>query len=577
LFHDSAACILRDGVLIAAVQEERFSRLKHDPSIPKNAFRYCLEQTGLSISDIDCVAYYENPSQKLERQIWMALPNLSEELCVRLWRKAKQPVIGIREVFGYEGPIETVGHHEAHAASAFYFSGFDEAAVLTVDGVGEWATTSYRRGFGNNIELLEEVHFPHSIGLLYSTLTSYLGFSVNDGEYKVMGLAPYGKPQYVDHIRKLIQLEAGGQYRLQTECFDFSSATRMYTDALVELLGQSARKPEAEITQFHKDVARSLQSVLEEILLAAADHLHRETGSENLCMAGGVALNCVANGRILRDGPFRRLFVQPAAGDAGASIGAAAIAHVRLTGQRPRQKLMPHAYLGPEFSAQEIARLLSETPLNAEDYRGREPELLEAVVERLVSGKVIGWFQGRMEFGPRALGARSILADPRDHTMRDRINTMVKKREEFRPFAPATLQARAGEYFELDHASPFMLETCQVKNPTGLPAVTHIDGSARVQTVDEQTNPRFARLIDLFGQRTGWPILLNTSFNMRDEPIVCNPVDALVCFTRSDIDTLVLEDFLIDRSGLSILWQNLFSRVGQTSESIVSGAVYTMT
>ena len=395
LFHDSAVGILQQGVLTAAAQEERFSRRKHDPSIPKNAFRYCLQQAGLSIAEIDCVAYYENPHKKLERQIWMNLPTLSEELCVQLWHKAMLPVNAIRNLLGYEGPIEVVEHHEAHAASAFYFSGFKEAAILTVDGVGEWATTSYSRGVRDDIELLAEVHFPHSIGLLYSTMTSYLGFSVNDGEYKVMGLAPYGKPKYASQIRELIQLDTAGQFHLSMEHFDFCRRDRMYTDALVELLGQPPRNPESEITQFHKDVASSLQCVLEELLMAMAEHIYDKTRSENLCMAGGVALNCVANGKILRHGPFRRIFVQPAAGDAGTSIGAAAIAHKRLTGKRPQQELMQHAYLGPAFSGDEIAKLLSATSLKAEDYRGREPALLEAVVDRLARNKVIGWFHGR--------------------------------------------------------------------------------------------------------------------------------------------------------------------------------------
>ncbi len=576
LFHDSAACILQNGILTAAAQEERFSRKKHDPSFPRCAFSHCLQEAGLSIAEIDCVAYYENPRKKLERQIWMSLPNLSEELCVQLWRRARHPIDTIRNLLGYDGPIEVVDHHEAHAASAFYFSGFKDAAIMTVDGVGEWATTSYSRGMGDDIELLEEVHFPHSIGLLYSTLTSYIGFSVNDGEYKVMGLAPYGEPRYVSQLHKLIQLDASGQYRLNMEYFDFSSRSLMYTDSLVDLFGQPPRKAESEITQFHKDVARSLQCVLEEALLTIAEHLHAKTGSENLCMAGGVALNCVANGKILRQGPFRHIFVQPAAGDAGTSLGAAAIAHRRLTGKRPQLEAMQHAYLGPGFSPDDIYKLLSATSLKAEDYRGRERALLEAVVERLVGGKVVGWFHGRMEFGPRALGARSILADPRDATMRDRINALVKKRESFRPFAPAVLQSKADEYFDLDHASPFMLEVCQVKNTLDLPAITHVDGSARVQTVDAQTNPRFLRLIELFGQHTGCPILLNTSFNMRDEPIVCDPADALLCFTRSDIDTLVLEDFLIDRSGLPAVWEELFRRAVVYNTPAVSDVVYTL-
>jgi len=576
-FHDSACCLLKDGVLVAAAQEERFSRRKHDPSVPKMAFRYCLSEGNLTIADIDCVAYYENPSKKLDRQLWMMLPNISEGDAFHVWRNAKRPVREIRRVLGYEGPVHIVDHHQAHAASSYFFSGFSESAVLTVDGVGEWATTTYGYAQANTINLFEEVHFPDSIGLLYSTLTSYLGFEVNDGEYKVMGLAPYGKPVYADRIRQLILPQARGQFSLNLDYFDFVSRNRMYTDALPKLFGEPPREKESQITSFHKDIARSLQLVLEETLLEKAKYLYEKTGSENLCMAGGVALNCVANARILNEGPFKRLFVQPAAGDAGTCLGAAALAHVNLTGLRPSTDRLEHVYLGPRFTQDEIAKLIEETGVTALDFREREDDLLSHAAELLTAGKVIGWFEGRMEFGPRALGARSILADPRDPGMRDRINALVKKREGFRPFAPAVLESKAAEHFHLDHASPFMLETCAVKSQLDLPAITHVDQSARVQTVNEIMSPRLARLLKAFDERTGCPILLNTSFNMRDEPIVCSPTDAIWCFARTDIDVLFLEDFVIDRNGLGS-WEGLRSSVTAKTKtpSLVSDRVYMM-
>jgi len=564
-FHDSACCLLKDGGLIAAAQEERFSRRKHDPSLPRMAALYCLAEGKLTISDIDCVAYYEDPYKKLERQIYIMSPNLSEEAVFRVWRNAKRPIREIREILGYEGFIKIVDHHQAHAASSFFFSGFPEAAVLTVDGVGEWATTTYGYAQDREINIFEEVHFPHSIGLLYATITSYLGFSVNDGEYKVMGLAPYGKPVYADKIRRLLSLQHGGQYLLNLDYFDFTRRDRMFTDSLPELLGQPPRQADAQISTFHTDLARSLQVVLEEILLAKAHYLHERTNSENLCMAGGVALNCVANSHILNKGPFKNLFVQPAAGDAGTCLGAATLAFSQLTGLRPNIKRLQHVYLGPEFSSNQIATLIEDTAIIAQDFRGRETELLSATVDRLAAGKVIGWFHGRMEFGPRALGARSILADPRDSTMRDRINALVKKRESFRPFAPAVLESKAHLHFDLTHPTPFMLETCQVRSVLALPAITHVDNSARVQTVDEKATSRIGRLLEAFEEQTGCPILLNTSFNLRDEPIVCTPADAIWCFARSEIDTLVLEDFIIDRSGLGP-WVNL--RDGVITESV---------
>ena len=576
-FHDAACCLLKNGVLVAAVEEERFSRRKHDAGIPKRAFNYCLEEGGLTIDQVDCVAYYEEPAKKLARQIWMMLPGFTSEKKVLARLDPRRPEREIREVLGYDGPIEYVGHHQAHAASSFYYSGFKDAAVFTVDGVGEWDTTSFGRGNGNGLELLETVEFPHSLGLLYSTITGYLGFEVNEGEYKVMGLAPYGKPRHVDLIRKLIINEPGAQYRLDLRYFDFTSFNRMHSDEMLSLFGHPPRQPRTEILDFHKDLARSLQYVLEEILMDKLQYLHQLTGSENLCMAGGVALNCVANGRIKREGPFKRMFVQPAAGDSGGALGAAAIAHKRRTnGKTDSLSIFRHAYLGPRFSSEEIASFVESTGVKAQDFRGREPELLEAVAQRLAAGKVVGWFHGRMEFGPRALGARSILADPRGEKTQDRINSIIKQRESFRPFAPAVLEERTAAHFDLDHASKYMLETCQVRSPIKLPAITHVDGSARVQTVDDETNPRFARLLRSFERLTGCPILLNTSFNMNYEPIVCSPVDALICFIRSGLDTLVLEDFIIDRSAISVMSQFLLRRAAQVRPSAITHKTYTL-
>jgi carbamoyltransferase len=573
-FHDSACCLLRDGALVAAAEEERFSRAKHDPGIPAGAFRYCLRQASLAVSDLDCVAYYEDPVKKLARQLWMSAQGQPLRADAARRMDGGRPRREIRDLLGFDGEVVFVDHHQAHAASSFFFSGFPDAAILTVDGVGEWATTTYGRAEGADIELFEEVSFPDSLGLLYSAITAYLGFSVNDGEYKVMGLAPYGSTRYADQVRKLVQIQDGGQYRLDMKYFDYLRGNRMYSDALVELFGQPAREAETDILQFHQDVARSLQAVLEEVLLDKVKYLHRKVPSENLCMAGGVALNCVANGVILREGPFKRLFVQPAAGDSGGALGAAALAHVKLTGRRPGHKL-EHVYLGPAFSNDEVRELVEAAPLKAHDFTGRESDLLEATAQRLAAGKVIGWFHGRMEFGPRALGARSILADPRDSGMRDRINALVKMREAFRPFAPAVLEEDAAAHFDLDHASPFMLETCDVISPLDLPAITHVDRSARVQTVSARQSPRYHALIAAFKRATGCPILLNTSFNMRDEPIVCTPQEALICFVRSDIDCLVLEDFLIDRADVPDSWPSLFRQRFTGKPSVVAHDVYT--
>ncbi|MGD2089692.1 MAG: carbamoyltransferase N-terminal domain-containing protein [Candidatus Aminicenantes bacterium] len=545
-YHDSACCLLQDGVLIAAAQEERFSRRKFDASLPVKAFQYCLEQGGLTIRDIHCLAYYENPEKKLARQLWSGYSWDSPKMTDKL--DPHRPEREIRELLGYEGPIKFMEHHLSHAASSYYFSGFNQSAILTVDGVGEWATCTYGQAKGHQIELFEDVHFPDSLGLLYGTITAYLGFRINSDEYKVMGLAPYGKPFYVPKIRQLVQCLDKGQFQLDMKYFDYITGNKMYSEELIELLGRPPREPESDIHQFHKDVARSLQQVLEEILLEKVAYLYHRTGVKNLCMAGGVALNCVANGRMLRDSPFERLFVQPAANDAGGAAGAAALAHAELTNKHPNHIQLRHVYLGPQYSSEDIRRLLNATSLKFKDFHGKQEQLLKETARLLAKGKVIGWFQGRMEYGPRALGNRSILADPRDPGMRDRVNAVVKKREAFRPFAPVVLEEKMKEHFDIDHPSPFMLETCQVISPLDLPAITHIDGSARIQSISWEINPLYADLILEFEKLTGCPVLLNTSFNVRGEPIVCNPTEALECFISTRIDCLILGDFLVDRS-----------------------------
>lgn len=575
-FHDAACCILQDGRLIAAAQEERFSRRKHDPSTPVSAARFCLEAAGLTIADVDCVAYYEQPALKLERQRAMLAPFAAGPGAKAFPRlEAGRPEREIRRVLGFDGPIFFSDHHRSHAASAYYFSGYDEAAIFTADGVGEWATTSYGRGEGDRLSIFETVDFPHSLGLLYSMITGYLGFDVNDGEYKVMGLASYGSPTLVAEVRALVANGAGGQFRLCQEYFDFTRGDRMHSEKLAGLLKQPARAPGGEITAFHRDLARSLQDVLEEILLQKIRYLHTRAPSQNLCLAGGVALNCVANGRLLREGPFKRMFVQPAANDAGCALGAAAVAHVERCGRRPQHRALPHVFLGPAYSRPDILPLIAQLPL-ARDFGGDLAGLLAATAERLAAGRIVGWFHGAMEFGPRSLGARSILADPRLPDTQARVNRLIKKREEFRPFAPAVLAAKAAAHFDLDHPSPFMLETCRVISPTPLPAITHFDGSARVQTVDAATHPRFAALLAAFNALTGCPILLNTSFNMAGEPIVCSPVDAVGCFVRSGLDCLVLEDFIIDADDVPPNFRDYFAGPVWTGQGAVSRTVYTL-
>jgi carbamoyltransferase len=575
LYHDSACALMVDGELVGAAQEERFTRRRFDSAMPVRAVRAVLGDAGLSIGDVDHVAYYEDPVAKLGRQLWMGLPELPTATPEALFRlDADRPLRQIRELLGHEGGVTCTTHHEAHAASAFYQSGFAEAALFTADAVGEWTTTSYGSGAPDGITLFEEVAFPHSLGILYSVVTSFLGFAVNSDEYKVMGLAPYGTPVHTERLRRLVADLPGGQYRLEPAYFDLSGRPPMYTPALGELLGAAPREPESEITAFHCDLAASLQSLLEELLLSKLAYLREAVGGDRLCYAGGVALNCVANRRIREEGPFLKVFVQPAAGDAGGAIGAAALVSHRLTGAyRPSQ--VRDVRVGPRPVTTDPRGWLDAAGVRYADYAGDEAGLLEEVARWLDEGLVVGWYQGRMEFGPRALGARSILADPRRGGMRDHINTLVKKREAFRPFAPAVTAERCGEFFDLPVPSPFMLDTASVLVPEALPAITHVDGSARVQTVDRDDHPRFHALLTAFGRRSGYPILLNTSFNMRGEPIVSSPSDALACFVRSRLDALVLDDVAIRSADVPRRWCDEIDRMQPFQQPVISRDVYT--
>lgn len=578
-YHESTCCLLRDGQLVAAASEERFSRRKHDPRTPVEAFRFCLRQGGLHPGELDAVAFYEQPQRKLSRQLWAGVPQAPEEGSEwsgdLAWLDAGLVEDTLRHRLGFEAPLLTFPHHLSHAASSFFFSGFKDAAILTVDGVGEWATTSYGRGDGDDLETFEEVLFPHSLGLLYATVTVYLGFRVNGGEYKVMGLAPYGQPKWVDAICQLVGMGADGQFALNLRYFDFLQGRRMFSPELCELFGRPPRRPESAIEPFHRDVARSLQLVLEEILLEKIAYLQRRTDATNLCMAGGVALNCVANGRIRREGPFEDLFIQPAAGDAGGCLGAAALAHRQIAGVAPKLS-MDRVDVGPAYGLDGIEALLRDGGLPRQDYRGRPDVLAEAVATLLSRGRTVALFQGAMELGPRALGQRSILANPLDPEIRQRLNRDVKKREAFRPFAPCVLAEKAAEHFQLPHPSPFMLETCQVESSLHLPGITHVDGSARPQTVDGNQQPRLAAILRAFEAHTGCPILVNTSFNLRGEPIVCTPWDALSCFARSGLDVLVLEDFLIHRKDLPDHWPTVLPHwpTQQRRRSLLSEHLY---
>ena len=579
-YHDSAACLVRDGEVLAAAQEERFTRKKHDHRFPSRAVEFCLKQAGITHAELDYVAFYDKPLLKFERLLETYLDYAprglrSFLLAMPLWLREK---LWIREQVsrevGFKGKVLFTEHHESHAASAFFPSPFERAAVLTMDGVGEWATSSYGYGRGNELHLLSELHFPHSLGLLYSAFTYYTGFRVNSGEYKVMGLAPYGEPRYVRQILdELVDLREDGSLRLNMNYFNFAAGLTMTSPAFDKLFGGRPRAPEGEITQREMDLARSVQEVCEEAMLRMARHAHRETGERNLCLAGGVALNCVGNGRILREGPFEKVWIQPAAGDAGGSLGAALSVWYQYLGNerdvnevcRGRADGMRGAYLGPEFTNDEIEEFLVTT--GARFRRVGRAELAATVAQILAGEKVVGWFQGRMEFGPRALGARSILGDPRSPRMQSQMNLKIKFRESFRPFAPSVLRERVSEVFELDCDSPYMLLVAPVRASlrremsadeeklfgierlnvprSTIPAVTHVDYSARIQTVRREDNAAYCELLEEFERLTGCPVLVNTSFNVRGEPIVCTPAEAYTCFMRTEMDCLVMGDFIL--------------------------------
>jgi carbamoyltransferase len=558
-YHDSAACLVQDGEIIAAAQEERFTRKKHDLSFPRNAIDFCLKEAGLTAKDIDIISFYEKPFLKFERilQTYLQYAPFGFRSFIRaipLWIKQKLWIKElIRKELSYDGKIIFPEHHEAHAASAFFPSPFKEAAFLTLDGVGEWTTASYGAGKNNKVTIDAEIHFPHSIGLLYSAFTYYTGFKVNSGEYKVMGLAPYGKPKYKDLIlSELIDLKEDGSFRLSMKYFDYCAGLTMTNRKFNKLFGGKPRKPETLITQKEMDLAHSIQDVVEEIVLRMTRHIHKTTKQKNFCLAGGVALNCVANGRILREGPFENIWIQPAAGDAGGALGAALFAwHQYL--DKPRKIVegrdsQKGSYLGPSFPNEYIEEYLKDN--NIPYAKLGDNELSGKMADLINDQKVIGWFQGRMEFGPRALGARSIIGDARSPKMQKIMNLKIKLRESFRPFAPTVIKENASEYFEIDVESPYMLLVAQVRDATrsSIPAVTHVDSSARVQTVNSEGNTAFHRMISALNEKFGCPVVINTSFNVRGEPIVCTPEDAFNCFMKTNMDYLVMGNCLLDKS-----------------------------
>ena len=588
-YHDSAACLVKDGEIIAAAQEERFTRKKHDPRFPVNAVRFCIKQGGIDGEKIDYVAFYDKPILKFERiletyinyaptgikSFSMSMPVWMKEklFLTRLLNEELNNAAGFTEEnrINWRRKLLFPEHHQSHAASAFFPSPFKSAAVLTIDGVGEWATTSAGLGNDNGLELFYEIHFPHSLGLLYSAFTYYTGFKVNSGEYKVMGLAPYGEPKYTQLIYdNLIDLKEDGSFTLNMEYFNYCTGLTMTNGKFDRIFGGPPRKPETKLAQREMDLARSVQDVTEEVVRRMVKFLKKETGENTLCLAGGVALNCVANGKILMEEIFRDIWIQPSAGDAGGALGAAlAVWHQYLGNKREPKKTdsMKGAYLGPSYSNRYIEEFLNKNNIPYKNFN--EPELLDILANLLAEGKVIGWLQGRMEFGPRALGARSIIGDARSPKMQSIMNLKIKYRESFRPFAPSVLREKMSEYFELDYDSPYMLLVAPVKKErcydisserkslwgidllnvprSDMPAVTHIDYSARIQTVHEHTNPRYYRLIKKFEEKTGCAVIMNTSFNVRGEPIVCSPEDAYRCFMRTEMDYLVLEDFILDK------------------------------
>lgn len=585
-YHDSAAALVRDGDLLAAAQEERFSRKKHDARFPVNAVEYCLSRGEIALGDLDFVVFYDKPLLKFDRLLETYLSYApsgfrSFVAAMPVWLKEKLYLKGLlkKEIASLAGckpkdlpPLMFTQHHQSHAASAFYPSPFEKAAVLCMDGVGEWATTSVWLGEGHTLTPQWEIDFPHSLGMLYSAFTYFTGFKVNSGEYKLMGLAPYGERKYFDLIwDELVDVKEDGTFRLNMHYFNYTTGLTMTNKRLDELFGGPPRKPESPVTQREMDIASSIQAVTEEVVLRLAKTVHDELGAENLCLAGGVALNCVANGRLLREGPYKDIWIQPAAGDAGGAVGAAlAIWHEYLDKPRVVNGVdrMSGGYLGPKFAADEIQAFLDSA--GAKYERLDDTEMLPRIGKILADENVVGWFQGRMEFGPRALGGRSIIGDPRSSKMQSVMNLKIKYRESFRPFAPSVIIEKVSEYFELDRASPYMLLVAPVQSErriamteeqqklfgieklnvprSEIPAVTHVDYSARIQTVHEDTNPRYYKLLEEFEKQTGCAVLVNTSFNVRGEPIVCTPEDAYRCFMRTEMDYLVLEDFVLAKA-----------------------------
>lgn len=577
-YHDSAAALVVDGEIIAAAQEERFSRKKHDHRFPINAVKYCLREAGIKTDQLDYVAFYDKPFLKFERllETYLTYAPVGIQSFIKampLWIKEK---LWMKELIknetGYEGKILFPEHHESHAASAFFASPFNEAAFLTIDGVGEWTTTSYGVGNGNKLEILADIKFPHSIGLLYSAFTYFTGFKVNSGEYKVMGLAPYGEPKYVDIIlNELMDLKEDGSFKMNMKYFNYAAGLTMTNGKFNKLFGREPRRPESKLTQMDMDLARSVQDVTDEVMLRLARHIKKETGKNNLVLAGGVALNCVANGKVLRENIFDDIWIQPAAGDAGGALGAALFTWYQYLGNERnadnKSDFQKGSYLGPEFDNSFIKNFLKGKNIPYKEVP--DEELTSLTADLIAQENVIGWFQGRMEFGPRALGNRSIIGDARSKKMQSIMNLKIKFRESFRPFAPSVLEEKISEYFEIDRPSPYMLLVADVKKErqkkmtdeenklfgidklniirSDIPAITHVDYSARIQSVSKKTNPLYHRLISEFDKKYGCGVIINTSFNVRGEPIVCTPEEAYTCFMRTEMDYLVLGNFILDK------------------------------
>lgn len=600
-YHDSAAALVIDGKIIAAAQEERFTRIKHDSNFPNNAVKYCLDAANINLADVDYVVFYDKPFLKFERllETYLAfapfgIQSFAKALPIWLHEKLFQKNLLIKELkalesnFTPQNRLLFTEHHQSHAASAFFPSPFKEAVILTMDGVGEWATTSVAIGNGAKLETIKEIHFPHSLGLLYSAVTYYLGFKVNSGEYKIMGLAPYGKPKFAERMMKhLIDIKDDGSFRMDMSYFNYCTGLTMTTQKFAKLFGEPVRTKENTLTQFHMDMAASVQAITEKIVLSITRSLANEFDIKNLCLAGGVALNCVANGKIRRDGAFKNIWIQPAAGDAGGALGAALSAYyIYLKHPRPQKNNrdnMQGSYLGPAFKQHDIEQRLKNTGAVFEVIKN-ENELIKMTVVALKNKKAVGWFQGRMEFGPRALGNRSILGDSRSPLMQKMMNLKVKYRESFRPFAPSVLRDDVDDWFEFDADSPYMLMVADVKKErrramsaneealfgieklnvsrSDIPAVTHVDYSARIQTVHADTNKRYHALLNAFKEETGCPVLLNTSFNVRGEPIVCTPEDAFRCFMGTEIEVLVIENCFLKKEdqnvSLKLDYKNIF-------------------